>query len=256
MKRHHLFILTLAATAAGLVFGANAALAGTMSFNPANGEFSYKTGAVAYDDYGKPAGLNDTVRVYATGIGSVPFAIQPRGWRFGASGPDASVIKYCSFIDDYGWSCPAKKVLVTTGSGSDTITVDSAVKIPTVLQGGAGIDLINGGGGPDVLWGGCSATACDSSSNSLHGGAGNDTLHGGTNYDYLAGDGGDDLLDGGLGKDTLYGGDGRDLADCSLRSGGIIASLDATANDGEPAENDFIAGDVEGVQGGSGKDTL
>jgi hypothetical protein len=38
--------------------------------------------------------------------------------------------------------------------------------------------------------------------------------------------------------------------------GSIVASLDATANDGQAGENDFIADDVEGVQGGSGKDTL
>ena len=36
----------------------------------------------------------------------------------------------------------------------------------------------------------------------------------------------------------------------------MVVSLDGVVNDGAPGENDFIASDVEGVQGGSGKDTL
>src|SRR5262249_8189683 len=132
-------------------------------------------------------------------------------------------------------------------------------KIPTSLEGGPGSDIIYGGSGPDAIWGGCSADAtCDSFSNSLHGGEGNDVLHGGgASYDYLAGDVGDDALDGGLrGHDNRCGGDGRDTADYSSRANGIVASLDGVANDGEAGENDLVAGDVEAVQGGGGKDTL
>src|SRR5213593_3875130 len=55
----------------------------------------------------------------------------------------------------------------------------------------------------------------------------------------------------------MYGGDGRDLADYSARAGQpVVASLDGVANDGFVGENDLIASDVEGIQGGSGNDTL
>jgi Ca2+-binding RTX toxin-like protein len=170
---------------------------------------------------------------------------------------DSGVVKSCFTEDYYYWACPAKKVSVRMGKDNDDLTVNADVNVPTVLQGGPGIDWIQGGGGPDEIWGGCSNgdEGCNGFKDTLHGGDGDDSLHGGASFDYLAGDGGDDRLDGGLGGDNLYGGDGRDLAD-SARKDGITASLDGVANDGAPGENDFIASDVEGIQGGKGKDTL
>ncbi len=72
------------------------------------------------------------------------------------------------------------RVLVYGNDGNDTITVSTAVKVDTVLYGGAGDDTITGGGG----------------NNFLDGGDGNDVLKGGT---------GRNVMVGGLGRDTLNG---------------------------------------------------
>ena len=252
MKRRHLFFLVLVLVGA-LAFGANAALA-SIDFNPQTGEMSYSTEGVNVDK-------GDVVTVrQAESVGFTSWIkIVYKDFQFGQPYASPNVAKYCFHEDYVLWACPAKKVSVRTGKGNDQITVAYDVKIPTVLEGGPGMDIIYGGGGPDEIWGGCKTDpTCDSSPNSLHGGEGDDSLHGAdsASYDYLAGDAGNDLLDGGLGHDNLYGGDGIDLADYSKRTAPIVASLDGTANDGQPGENDFIAGDVEGVQGGSGNDTL
>ena len=71
-------------------------------------------------------------------------------------------------------------------AGNDSIDVSPAIKIKTILDGGAGNDSIHAGGGPDVVLGG----------------AGEDALFGGS---------GRDLLIGGAGKDTIHGGTGSDI---------------------------------------------
>jgi Ca2+-binding RTX toxin-like protein len=81
----------------------------------------------------------------------------------------------------------------------------------------------------------------------LVGGNGNDTLTGGP---------GDDVLIGEGGSDTLTGKDGRDTADYSARTAPVSVSLDGSANDGEPGENDNVASDVEILAGGSADDQL
>ena len=253
MKRRTIFLLALLASSAAVAVGANAALA-SIDFNPQTGEMSYSTEGIDVDK-------GDVVTVrHAESVGFTSWIkIEYKNWQFGQVYATANMAKYCFHEDYVLWACPAKKVTVRTGKGGDQITVSYDVKTPTVLEGGPGSDIIYGGGGPDEIWGGCRTDpTCDSSPNSLHGGEGNDALHGAiASYDYLAGDSGDDLLDGGPGQhDNLYGGDGRDIADYSSRTAPIVASLDGVANDGENGENDFIAGDVEGVQGGSGKDTL
>jgi Ca2+-binding RTX toxin-like protein len=251
MKRSHLLVVVLVVVGA-LAFGADAAFA-SIDFNPQTGEMSYSTEGINVDKgdvvlvrHAESAGFTDWTKIdYA-------------GFQFGQVQPTANMAKYCFHEDYVLWACPAKKVAIHTGNGGDQITVNYDVKIPTVLEGGKGSDIIYGGGGPDEIWGACRTNpSCDSSPDSLHGGDGNDVLHGGSaNYDYLAGDAGDDHLDGGFGThDNLYGGDGRDIADYSSRTAPIVASLDGTANDGA-GENDYIASDVEGIQGGSGQDTL
>ena len=173
---------------------------------------------------------------------------------------DSAADENCMY-DSYGsgdraWVCIATKVTVKTGKGDDEITVSQDFKLPTILEGGAGIDWIQGGGGPDVIWGGCSMDDTCNFADTLRGGNGNDTLHGGSAVDYLAGEAGIDMLDGGLGGDSLNGGPGNDFADYSKRSVPIVASLDGQRNDGQTGEYDLIAGDVEGVQGGIGNDTI
>lgn len=75
-------------------------------------------------------------------------------------------------------------------AGDDRVTVSSQVAITTVLDGGAGNDLLIGGGGNNILLGG----------------AGIDLLSGRTGRDILIGGDGADLLSGGFGDDILLGG--------------------------------------------------
>jgi Ca2+-binding RTX toxin-like protein len=81
----------------------------------------------------------------------------------------------------------------------------------------------------------------------LMGGNGNDTITGGP---------GDDVLIGEGGADTLAGKDGRDTADYSARVAPVSVSLNGSADDGEGAEKDNVASDVENLVGGSADDQL
>ena len=257
MKKRHLFIPALVAGAT-LAFGANAAFAEPLNFNPQTGELSYTTSGIEQVD-------GDAVTVRRSGVSGFAdwIVIEFKNWTSGQPPVNDGIPKSCFKVEYVLWACPAKKVTVQTGKANDTITVNSDVTVPTVLQGSAGKDVISGGGGKDEIWGNCGpnpiipAWCANDASETLIGGAGNDKLHGSDGqHDKLFGEAGDDLLDGGVGQDDLFGGSDRDLADYSLRTSPIVASLDGFPNDGVPGENDFIANDVEGIQGGSGKDTL
>ena len=91
------------------------------------------------------------------------------------------------------------------------------------------------------------------------GGGGADTIRGGSANDTLDGGDGNDTFVGGSvidGDDTMAGGAGTDTADYSARTNALTLSIDAVANDGEGAEADNIAADVEVLRGGAGNDTL
>jgi Ca2+-binding RTX toxin-like protein len=75
-------------------------------------------------------------------------------------------------------------------AGNDQIQVSSAIKVKTILDGGAGNDTVFGGGGPDVLLGG-------TGNDLLHAGNGRDLLIGGDGKDALFGNGNSDILIGG-----------------------------------------------------------
>lgn len=126
----------------------------------------------------------------------------------------------------------SRHVTIEALGGDDTVLVDSSVKVPLVLDGGAGNDLLVGGAGNDVLLGGAGdddlqgAGGNDlleggSGHDSLYGGLGDDVLYGlgddddlsgGDGADYLDGGAGDDLYGGGGGGDILFGGTGEDMA--------------------------------------------
>jgi len=80
-------------------------------------------------------------------------------------------------------------------AGNDKITVSENLKIPTIIQGGQGNDVLQAGSGPSILIGG----------------GGNDTLIGGANRDILIGGDGADTLYGNFGDDVLVA--GRSKAD-------------------------------------------
>jgi Ca2+-binding RTX toxin-like protein len=179
------------------------------------------------------------------------------------------------------------------GNDGDDVVVGGASC--DVVGGENGNDVLDGGTGADVLSGGAGIDTADYSSRSanlfvaldltvsgasctgapigndgeagegdnvnedvenVRGGSGNDFLRGSADTNFLAGNGGDDVLDGFLGADVLAGGSGVDRADYSGRSGKVIASIDAFANDGEVFEGDEIRTDVERIDGGAGPDSL
>jgi Ca2+-binding RTX toxin-like protein len=83
------------------------------------------------------------------------------------------------------------RVVVLAGDGDDHVEIPSRIKLPSLVLGGNGNDILIGGAGHDAL----------------HGGAGDDTLAGGRGNDLLFGGLGADHLDGGAGIDLLAGSD-------------------------------------------------
>jgi RHS repeat-associated protein len=88
-------------------------------------------------------------------------------------------------------------------AGSDQVSIDSAVDIPVIVDGGDGDDTIIGGSGENTLTGGAG-------NDIIYGGANADTIHGDDGYDQLYGEDGNDVLYAGAGNDWLYGGIGDD----------------------------------------------
>lgn len=85
---------------------------------------------------------------------------------------------------------------------------------------------------------------------------GDDTLRGLGGDDVLVGGDGDDLLEGGTGADVHAGEAGHDRASYLSRAAGVVVTVGAGADDGEPGEGDDVQADVERVYGGAGDDRL
>jgi Ca2+-binding RTX toxin-like protein len=144
------------------------------------------------------------------------------------------------------------------GAGDDFVYGDDGLD---TLNGGPGYDLMDGGVGSDTMNGG------DAGDN-MYGSAGPDHMSGGNGNDGLVGGPGNDGLSGGAGNDTftaevgpdgaddVSGGSGRDSAGYNTRSVNLTITLDGLANDGQTGEGDNVRGDVEGVTGGTGDDTI
>ena len=152
---------------------------------------------------------------------------------------------------------------LTGGSGPDTLTGDGDAN---VLDGGTGADTLNGGSGTDTVTYASRTTPVtadiDGSADDGEAAEGDDiatdieNLTGGTGTDTLTGDPDANLLDGGAGADVLNGGGGTDTATYASRTAPVTADIDGAADDGEAAEGDNVATDVENLTGGSGGDTL
>jgi Ca2+-binding RTX toxin-like protein len=139
---------------------------------------------------------------------------------------------------------------VSMAAGNDTFTGQggngsgTAFLTAVTVYGSDGNDTVTGGDGADFLYGG----------------AGNDTLAGAAGADQLNGDDGVDTFNEGAvpnGGDVFNGGAGVDTVSYALRTAAVTVTLGAGAtNDGEAAEADDAAADVEGVIGGTLADTL
>jgi Ca2+-binding RTX toxin-like protein len=81
-------------------------------------------------------------------------------------------------------------LFVYAGAGNDTVSVDAGIKLPALVDGGAGNDTLRAGGGNSILLGG----------------SGNDRLIGGAKRNLLIGGSGGDMLTAGSKGDILIGG--------------------------------------------------
>ena len=91
--------------------------------------------------------------------------------------------------------------------------------------------------------------------NVLDGGVGNDLLISNGGNDTLLGGAGDDTLVSAAGTNTLNGGTNNDLVSYRYDTTGVSASLlDSSTNTGQAANDTYIS--IEGLEGGSGNDTL
>lgn len=82
------------------------------------------------------------------------------------------------------------RIQVNGNAGSDSIYIDPAIAIPTLLDGGADNDTIVGGSGPNIILGGDGV-------DNLAGGSARDLIIGGSGIDWIVGGGNDDILIGG-----------------------------------------------------------
>jgi agmatine deiminase len=89
-----------------------------------------------------------------------------------------------------------RRITISGKGGNDHIEIDQtfgSIKVPTVIRGDQGNDVLVGGSGNDLIYGG----------------TGNDELLGEAGDDRLYGEDGDDYLEGGQGTDYLNGGRGN-----------------------------------------------
>ncbi|MFM9964056.1 MAG: beta strand repeat-containing protein [Planctomycetaceae bacterium] len=150
------------------------------------------------------------------------------------------------------------QIIVSGGSGNDTITVQSLLDVQ-----GAALSIL-GGNGNDTLT--AAGALLGNVRLLLSGEAGNDTLVGSEDGDTLSGDAGNDVLNGGGGDDTLGGGDGKDnlygqSGNDSLS--GNVGDDTLRGNDGNDTldggdDFDLLFGNAgnDSLRGGAGDDTL
>lgn len=176
--------------------------------------------------------------------------------------------------------------ILVGGPGADTLNGGAGVD---ELLGGTGNDTLNGGADADVIDGGDNTdtvtyagrltpvavtlntgTSDDGgtedgpagmrddviATENVTGGAAADTLTGDATTNVLNGGAGDDLLDGGLGADTVNGGADTDTVTYADRAVAVTVTIDGFTGDGQMAEGDNVATDVENVIGGSGDDMI
>lgn len=179
-------------------------------------------------------------------------------------------------------------LVVNTLGGNDKIYNNT--NIPSVIQGGDGIDFISGGGTADTLYGGNQDDSIygngggdtlygDDGRDKVYGGVGDDKLQGdnwtingdlnairraayGANDDYLDGGAGIDYVAGQFGNDTLLGGAGNDTvlggSGSDTMNGDDVEQRYYIAADKEFAGDDNLYGETghDKIWGGWGNDFI
>ncbi|RMG39418.1 MAG: hypothetical protein D6725_05225 [Planctomycetota bacterium] len=148
-----------------------------------------------------------------------------------------------------------ERVMVTAGSGDNTLDAASFPGEVTLI-GGGGDDTLNGGPGADQLVG-------NSGNDSLVGSGGADRLFGGAGTDTMTAGDGDDTVNGQGGTDEIRESADADfsLSDNALsgRGNDVLSGIERAMIEGGASANQISAvgfsGDVT-VLGGNGDDTL
>jgi PKD repeat protein len=191
--------------------------------------------------------------------------------------PSGRITGYANGVKATFSADEVRAILVNGGEGDDSIFIDPALNLPTLIKGGAGDDWVRGGSGVDTIDAG-------PGNDTVHGGRGDDRISGGEGHDLINGNAGDDLLDGGLGEDRLYGQDGDDTIyggegfDLLAGQGGddtiyggegddrvsgntgddeIFGGLGDDAIEGNRGADQLVGGEgVDKVRGGGGKNSV
>jgi Ca2+-binding RTX toxin-like protein len=177
---------------------------------------------------------------------------------YGDAGDDALTADLLATLgaDIYGGGADEDSLSYALRTTSVTVTLDGVANDGAVGEGDdarADIEVLIGGAAADTLTG--AAT-----NNTISGGAGNDIIDGAGGDDLLNGEAGDDTFLEGIasnGADTLNGGAGIDHVDYSGRTVALTITIGNDGDsDGDGAEGDRVADDVENVSTGSGNDTI
>lgn len=186
----------------------------------------------AGDDSVRMTGLNGDL---SGGLGDDDL-VGVGGYAYIAAGPGADrmgAVDGGSASIDY--SARSESVVATAGTGVDDGSPGEGDEVF------GRVTFIRGGAGDDVLGAAAVGTR-------ISGGPGSDTLTGRSGNDTLTGESGGDRLSGGRGRDNAVLGLGSER--------GVRASFGDGPNDGEPAEGDDLAADIEVVEGTVGNDVL
>lgn len=127
--------------------------------------------------------------------------------------PGGRIRGYCAGVEATFAASEVRAVRITGSDADDSVFIDKAIKLPTLIRTGAGNDRVRGGRGVDTVDAGAgNDTVYGSRGNDrLSGGDGNDMIHGNVGHDIIDGGAADDRIYGQDGNDTLYGGEGFDL---------------------------------------------
>ncbi|MGN6726895.1 MAG: calcium-binding protein [Tepidisphaeraceae bacterium] len=159
-------------------------------------------------------------------------------------------------------------IYVKGSVGSDRITMEPGVTVPTTnygengddtIRGSAGVDFIDAGAGNDAVQGndGDDYILGGDGNDTLFGGNGNERIVGGAGKNIIYGENGNDTLVGGTGNEAFYGGAGND----SVLAGGGGDYVDGGAGKdtifGEDG-NDDLYGNTgnDYIEGGAGADLM
>jgi Ca2+-binding RTX toxin-like protein len=137
------------------------------------------------------------------------------------------------------------RIEIHAAGGDDKVTISDQIKLPAILDGGAGDDSLVAGSGSTVLVGG-------DGNDTLIGGPSRDVLIGGAGADSLSGNGGDDIL---IAGQTKYENDSNSLLTIQKIWNGndsYESRVDMLRNMGvATASND---GSADHLVGGDGRD--